>query len=128
MLDTYIPLRPKPAPRPRLSSHGAYNPTDYTEYKKALAMYCVPKIKYKTKEAVSMSVKFYYKKPKSWSKAKKESNILHVSKPDLDNLVKTVKDALNGLAYIDDAQVCDLHVTKEYADADGMSIKLTELL
>lgn len=33
-------------------------------------------------------------------------------KPDADNIGKIVCDALNGLAYHDDAQVVDLHVRK----------------
>lgn len=35
-----------------------------------------------------------------------------VHKPDPDNVAKTVLDALNGLAWDDDAQVTELHVVK----------------
>lgn len=33
-------------------------------------------------------------------------------KPDIDNIAKLVLDALTGLAYADDAQVVEVHVTK----------------
>jgi len=36
-------------------------------------------------------------------------------KPDIDNLCKSVLDALNGLMWLDDAQVCRLTASKWYA-------------
>lgn len=48
--------------------------------------------------------------PKSWPvylrKAAAECRVMHVQDPDLDQLVKQVKDALKGIAYVDDNQVC----------------------
>lgn len=38
----------------------------------------------------------------------------HVKKPDLDNLIKFVKDCLNGLAWNDDSQVCEISARKYY--------------
>ena len=38
----------------------------------------------------------------------------HVAKPDADNLVKAVKDALKGIAWLDDCQVCLETVGKAY--------------
>ena len=37
---------------------------------------------------------------------------------DLDNIAKTILDALNGVAYKDDKQVQELHVAKKYSDTD----------
>lgn len=34
------------------------------------------------------------------------------SKPDLDNLAKAVMDSLNGVCWIDDAQVCRIVLSK----------------
>lgn len=39
-------------------------------------------------------------------------------KPDMDNVVKIVLDALNGFAWHDDAQVVDLSVMKVYTDQE----------
>lgn len=39
-------------------------------------------------------------------------------KPDVDNLLKLVLDALNGLAYGDDAHVLDARVAKRWATED----------
>lgn len=60
---------------------------------------------------ISLTVCFYLPRPKSLSK-----NINHhLKKPDLDKLLRSVKDALTGIAYADDAQVISTHCTKAYA-------------
>ena len=38
---------------------------------------------------------------------------------DLDNCVKSVSDALNGVAWDDDAQICHLHAHKYYNHQGG---------
>jgi Holliday junction resolvase RusA-like endonuclease len=43
---------------------------------------------------------------------------LHVSKPDLDNLAKAVKDALTGLLWRDDAQIAHANLSKVYASGE----------
>lgn len=40
-------------------------------------------------------------------------------RPDLDNVVKLVLDALNGLAFLDDALVCELAASKRWVAARG---------
>jgi Holliday junction resolvase RusA-like endonuclease len=42
----------------------------------------------------------------------------HAKKPDRDNLDKAVMDALKGLAWIDDSQVCDGRIIKLIAAGD----------
>ena len=62
----------------------------------------------------------YFPIPKSTSKKKRElielGLIMPTKKPDLDNIAKAILDALNGLAYYDDAQVCQLEIMKCYSD------------
>jgi Holliday junction resolvase RusA-like endonuclease len=38
------------------------------------------------------------------------------TKPDTDNIAKICLDALNGIAYHDDAQIVELQVSKLYSD------------
>ena len=40
----------------------------------------------------------------------------HRGRPDLDNLLKLVLDSLNGVAYVDEAQVVESHATKRMHD------------
>lgn len=51
----------------------------------------------------------------------------HGSKGDLDNLAKEVLDALNGVAYADDRQVCQLEVVRgrDAGHEKGAHIMLT---
>lgn len=48
-------------------------------------------------------------------------------RPDLDNLVKLVKDALNGVAYVDDSQVAHLRAEKLYGPTAYTSVAVEPL-
>jgi Holliday junction resolvase RusA-like endonuclease len=68
--------------------------------------------------------------PRPKSKTKKTGTnprLPHTSKPDTDNLAKAVCDALNGVAWKDDSQVCRLTVTKLVAAADEESRTIVEV-
>lgn len=62
---------------------------------------------------VDVSLTFYLPRPKAaWRKTKPNEVAPHVAKPDVDNLAKAVCDALNGIAWADDGQVCRLRIEK----------------
>jgi Holliday junction resolvase RusA-like endonuclease len=68
---------------------------------------------------LELSVTFYFKRPQSWLKARRDAvddgeTPWYMGKPDLDNLVKLVKDAGNGILWRDDAQVVRLDADKVY--------------
>ena len=56
------------------------------------------------------------------------SGLERPKKPDLDNVVKAVQDALNGVIYKDDAQIVSLHATKKYDMNPGVEILVKEEL
>lgn len=76
---------------------------------------------------VEIELVFVFPIRKSWSKVKKRGmwNKAHTIKPDLDNLEKTVLDALNGLAFKDDSQVCLVTKEKFWNDEAYTEIKIT---
>lgn len=82
---------------------------------------------------VSMDVKVYRPMPKSVSnsskkKEKAEKGLLRpTTKPDVDNYVKGVKDALNHLIYKDDSQVVDLKVSKFYSEEPRVEVMIREV-
>lgn len=47
-----------------------------------------------------------------------------IDRRDVDNLAKSVLDALNGIAWSDDGQVCILTVRKSYDDEPGIEITI----
>ena len=55
-----------------------------------------------------------------------ENKISPVKKPDIDNVVKIVLDALNKFVILDDIQVTKLTVEKEYAREEKLLIKIEE--
>lgn len=65
-----------------------------------------------------LCVEFYRDIPRSWSKKKQiQANagvVRPTSKPDLDNYVKAVKDALKGVCWLDDSQVVEYGPTGKY--------------
>lgn len=65
---------------------------------------------------VRLTVAFYMPRPKKYRKRGVEP--AHVKKPDCSKLLRAVEDALTKVAYLDDAQVVDLIVSKRYASVD----------
>jgi Holliday junction resolvase RusA-like endonuclease len=49
-----------------------------------------------------------------------------VTKPDVDNLAKSVLDAINGVAYKDDNQIVDLVARKVYADIPFVKVFVSD--
>ena len=71
--------------------------------------------------------------PKTASKIRKDGMIhgliFPTKKPDADNIAKIIADALNGIAYKDDAQIVILYVAKHYTQGEPyVHIQLEELL
>lgn len=68
--------------------------------------------------AVHLTVHFFMPRPKSLPKKVQH----HLKKPDLDKLLRTIKDALKGVVYCDDAQVTDVVMCKRYGEQPGVRI------
>ena len=72
---------------------------------------------------VRVEVTFHFPHPKSRPKKCKWPDV----RPDLDKLGRSILDALTGIAWRDDAQVCELILTKLYSDRIGADITVTPL-
>lgn len=122
--------RPVPMARPRVTAHGTYTPKRCRDYKTAVAL--AAKAAMKGKEpitgAVHIILQFSFKTPKSWPKNKQAvADIVgHTSRPDWDNLAKSVTDAMNGIVYKDDSQIETATVDKRYGNADGVHVVVEE--
>ena len=75
------------------------------------------------KEAVDVHIIYHFKRPKShyrtgkYSKElKPDTPICHITKPDVDNLIKFTLDVLSGVLYKDDNQVVSVTAIKLYDD------------
>ena len=67
---------------------------------------------------------FKMQKPKS---APKTRRIYAVKKPDLDKLIRAVKDSLTGVIYNDDSQVIHVYPWKDYSPTPGIDLKVISL-
>ena len=84
--------------------------------------------KYLGEEVLQVSIEAFFPIPQSFSKAKKEmaikGKLRPTTKPDCDNIIKVVLDALNGVAYYDDKQVVTVSCNKYYADRGCLLIQI----
>lgn len=80
---------------------------------------------------IGIRVEAVFPIPKSVSKrnrAAMEAGIIrHVRKPDTDNILKAVADALNRIAYRDDSAIVYAEVTKRYGVTPGTNIMLWKI-
>lgn len=71
--------------------------------------------------AVALTVVALFPVSASWPKKRQaaalEGRELHTKKPDLDNVIKAVKDGMNGIVWRDDAQVAILRECRKGYDA-----------
>ena len=80
---------------------------------------------------IRLVMHFTFAPPKSWSRKNRaaafEGEIPHTVKPDLDNLIKLVKDALSKIVYHDDKQIVELEAFKSYGNP-STTITVRELM
>ena len=73
--------------------------------------------------ALVVSLRFYKAKPKSYPK-----RIVHwAKKPDIDNIIKLVLDALNKIFWNDDAQIVELHARKDFDAVPRTEVEIWEV-
>jgi len=76
---------------------------------------------------VHLAVYLQFEMPKSWSRKKREELIeqKHVGKPDLDNVLKAVCDALTDCgAWQDDRQVASIFIAKRWSERGKTTIRI----
>ena len=134
MIDFTVPGKPQgkarartfyDAKRQRYRSHTPDNTVLYENLIMACYLKAANEAGYKpyiNKEPIYIKITAYYEIAKSTSKkdrAKIEAGkLLPVKKPDIDNICKVICDALNGVAYQDDAQIVKIDAAKAYAAAE----------
>lgn len=80
---------------------------------------------------ICLTIRFVMPRPKAmiWKK-RAMPRAWHITKPDLDNLEKALKDALKGVTWRDDAQVCRVSKEKVYASGDecpGVEVAIEDI-
>lgn len=118
------------SPRPRFRKAGhfvqTYMPTHYTKHKEFIAEQ-MPRLE--SDKLIRLTIEFYFPPLKSWSR-KKVGDMLWKfkrTKPDLDNLLKTVLDAGNGKVWNDDNQIIEIRTLKKFETVARTVVTIEEL-
>ena len=114
MIDLVIYGKPVGKARPRFSRRGGkvvtFTPREtqiYEQNVKSLAQVAMlGKAMLEGPVKVTITAYFAHKKKTGW----------HISRPDIDNVVKAILDGLNGVVFADDAVVAQLVASKHYGE------------
>ncbi len=120
--------------RPRMNTRTgrAYTPTNTKLYEYSLRQWFIREYPYfvPIESRVKVTIIAYFGIPKSTSKKKAAEmiagNISPTKKPDADNIIKIVLDAMNNFAFKDDTQVTKLEIEKKYDNTPRIYIKVEE--
>lgn len=133
--DFEIEGKPVGKGRPRFRRVGnfvqTYTPANTAEYEKLVRLRFQNAGGVITDKPVRVEITAFFAPPKSARKkdwAGMLANlILPTKKPDIDNIAKIILDALNKIAYVDDAQVIELSVIKRYAAEAKVIVHIEEI-
>ena len=120
--------------RPRLNSYTGvvYTPTRTKDYESLVEQYFLLKYpRFKALEGrIKVNIIAYFSIPKATKKSDinemLDNNISPTKKPDIDNIVKIILDAMNGIAFKDDTQITKLNVEKTYSTQEKVQIKISQ--
>ena len=122
----------KERPRVNMYTGMVYTPNKTKDYE--LFVQQSFKMKYPRFEQlqgrISIEIIAYLKIPKNTSKKNIElmikNEISPTKKPDVDNIAKSILDAMNKFVFKDDNQVSKIMIEKRYAEEEKVHIKVTE--
>lgn len=127
MITFFVQCEPVPAGRPRFTTRSGFaravTPKRTRDMRALLTMAAREHAPAKPLEGplvVRMGV--YRIQPKSYGKRRRQ----WVARPDLDNFVKLL-DAFNGVLWLDDSQIVELHAEKRHGDRPGFMFEVEEV-
>lgn len=113
-------VKPVPKGRPRFARGRVFTPKATANFEKTLGVIAKTQMLLKSMERfigpVEMMIHFEYRRPKK--------TVLSSPRADLDNLMKAVGDALNGIVFDDDRQVVVLGGMKEWSHRDFITVQI----
>lgn len=132
-----LDIEPVEQARPRAVRRGKrigmYDPPKVSKFKRELRMLAQKRFGDDPLDGeLSVEIKFYRPIQKSLSKKERAKRLSGenrpIVKPDLDNYVKSTLDALNGVLWVDDARIVELHAFKYYSVSPRIEVVVKELV
>jgi Holliday junction resolvase RusA-like endonuclease len=113
---------PKAQPRPRLGRYQVFNPDSAERWKDSIKIKTAH-LKPLPYGPIKISIIFLFPRPSYLlKKSVPLHSLLHFVKPDIDNLLKAVMDALkDGHLFKDDCQIASVYMEKRHVMKDGIA-------
>lgn len=117
---------------PHTNKVHSYTPKGTVTYERLIRdSYIASGGKYFGEKPLEIAIEAYYGIPKSYTKKEREAimrgELKPTKKPDCDNIIKMVCDALNEVAYKDDKQVICVSCNKYYSNTGYLHITIKEI-
>ena len=132
-----VPGEPVGKGRPRFAVSGfarAYTPEKTAKYENLVKLAyrnANDRVFFPQYAELALKIEARFAIPKSASKRAAEEMRRGVcrptKRPDVDNILKAIADALNGVAYHDDSQIVYVEARKQYADIPETIVTIWEL-
>lgn len=136
-VEFVVPGKPVAKGRPRFARHGAhvrtFTPEATERYENLVKMAARAAMRdaQPYEGPVRLVVHIGVPIPTSWSQKRQVAAaagaIGATKKPDWSNVAKAIEDGLNGIVYVDDAQIVDGWVSKRYSRTPGVRVEVIEL-
>lgn len=129
---------PRGKQRARTVNNGwgvhSYTPRETVIYERKIAWACRSACRgaqMPENAPLSLEAVFYMPIPKSANKGLRErmasERMMHTKKPDTDNMLKSVLDGCNGIAYKDDNQIAQIRATKVYSENPRVEVTISTI-
>lgn len=129
-----VPGQPQGKGRPRvgqIAGHARmFTPAKTVQYESFIALQAQIAMQHRDLVEGPVAVRIFIacqipeSKSKKWKADALAGLILPTTKPDKDNVIKAVFDALNGVVWKDDVQVCDLDSKKRYSAHPRVEVEI----
>lgn len=133
ILNIIVPGAPVPWMRPRRRGNQSFTAPKDRKHRLALGLAAAAGTKGPpVRGPIALGLAFFLPIPTSTPKRRRAAMIAGEECPttsgDIDNLMKSVLDALKGIAYVDDRQVTRmLFLSKDYSDVPRTEIRIVRL-
>ncbi len=124
--------------RPRFARHGnfvkSYTDADTVNYENLVKLSFLNSgcEAFSEDKQLRAEIDIYISIPKAVSKKKRQEmmlgNIRPTKKPDIDNILKSLFDGLNKVAFNDDTQIVEVKARKYYGEQEKVVINIFDIL
>ncbi|MFP3756807.1 RusA family crossover junction endodeoxyribonuclease [Cupriavidus sp. SIMBA_020] len=132
-----IPGQPVAKGRPKFARQGGfvrtYTPEKTATYENLVKLFATQAMSGRPpiEGPVELWLDINLQIPTSWSKKRQREAaaglVAATKKPDADNVLKAVKDGMNGIVWLDDAQAVEYRISKRYSTSPCVQVSVEQL-